>query len=72
MFKTPYYLSLRKGELPEAGISEGHPAKMYVVFGTDNPANCKSFPKHGGPCANSKNDGRRRATAPSREAGRAR
>jgi hypothetical protein len=55
MFNKPYYLSLRKGELPEAGISEGHPAKMYVVFGTDNPANCKSFPKHGGPCANAKN-----------------
>jgi Domain of unknown function (DUF4185) len=51
LFKKPYYLSLRKGELPEAGISEGHPAKMYVVFGTDNPANCASLAKHPGPCA---------------------
>jgi hypothetical protein len=51
LFKKPYYLSLRKGELPEAGISEGHPARMYVVFGTDNPANCASLAKHPGPCA---------------------
>ncbi|MGA2007228.1 MAG: DUF4185 domain-containing protein [Solirubrobacteraceae bacterium] len=37
-------VSLRSGELPEAGISEGHPARMYVVFGTDNPANCAALP----------------------------
>jgi len=51
LFKKTYFVSLRKGELPEAGISEGHPAKMYVVFGTDNPANCASLAKHPGPCA---------------------
>lgn len=33
-----YYVSLRRGELPEAGIAVG--SNMYVVFGTDNPANC--------------------------------
>jgi hypothetical protein len=57
LFTKPYYLSLRKGELPEAGISEGHPAKMYVVFGTDNPANCASLKKHPGPCAEPTNSG---------------
>lgn len=56
MFAKPYYLSLRKGELPEAGIGEGHPAKMYVVFGTDNPANCASLAGQLGPCAEPKKD----------------
>jgi hypothetical protein len=32
------YVSLRRGELPESGIAEDN--SMYVVFGTDNPANC--------------------------------
>jgi Domain of unknown function (DUF4185) len=49
-------VSLRTGELPEAGIGEGN--DMYVVFGTDNPANCAVLvraPEHGpapppGPC----------------------
>lgn len=45
------YLSLRTGELPEAGISEGDPAQMYVVFGTDNPANCATLSGFVGPCA---------------------
>ncbi len=45
------YLSLRVGELPEAGISEGSPAKQYVVFGTDNPANCVAVTDVTGPCA---------------------
>ncbi len=51
LFKQPYSLSLRRGELPEAGISEGHPARMYVVFGTDSPANCATLHDVGGPCA---------------------
>src|SRR5271155_1505676 len=51
MFKKPHWLSLRMGELPEAGISEGDPAKMYVVFGTDNPANCMTLTNVHGPCA---------------------
>jgi hypothetical protein len=37
-FATPYYVSLRRGELPEAGIEVD--GNIYVVFGTDNPANC--------------------------------
>ena len=46
---TKYYVSLRRGELPEAGIAEG--GKMYVVFGTDNPANClNDTTKLPGPC----------------------
>jgi uncharacterized protein DUF4185 len=51
LFKTAdYYVSLRRGELPEAGISEG--GKMYVVFGTDNPANCADDTTTvAGPCA---------------------
>jgi hypothetical protein len=44
-------LSLRAGELPEAGISEGNPARQYVVFGTDNPANCANVEDITGPCA---------------------
>jgi hypothetical protein len=44
-------LSLRTGELPEAGINEGSPARQYVVFGTDNPANCASVEDITGPCA---------------------
>lgn len=43
-------VSLRTGELPEAGISEGDPAQMYVVFGTDNTANCRALSGFSGPC----------------------
>jgi Domain of unknown function (DUF4185) len=50
LFNQPYPVSLRRGELPEAGISEGHPARMYVVFGTDNPANCATLVNVSGPC----------------------
>jgi hypothetical protein len=47
-----YSVSLRIGELPEAGISEGDPAKMYVVFGTDSPSNCATLSwSTVGPCA---------------------
>ena len=47
-----YSVSLRTGELPEAGISEGDPAKMYVVFGTDSPSNCATISSSTlGPCA---------------------
>jgi Domain of unknown function (DUF4185) len=49
-FDDPFYVSLRTGELPETGISAGDPAKMYVVFGTDNPANCAALVAEG-PCA---------------------
>jgi Domain of unknown function (DUF4185) len=49
LFTQPYAVSLRRGELPEAGISEGHPARMYVVFGTDNPANCATLANILGP-----------------------
>ena len=46
-----YSVSLRTGELPEAGISEGDPAKMYVVFGTDSPSNCAVIAEsQQGPC----------------------
>jgi hypothetical protein len=38
LFQSPHYLSLRRGELPEAGIDVD--GNIYVVFGTDNPANC--------------------------------
>jgi Domain of unknown function (DUF4185) len=51
-------VSLRIGELPETGVGEGN--NIYVVFGTDNPANCAALipaPPHGpapalapGPC----------------------
>ena len=45
-------VSLRTGELPEAGISEGDPAHMYVVFGTDSPSNCATLSDtFQGPCA---------------------
>ena len=47
MFKTSYFVSLRTGELPEAGI--GYGSHMYVVFGTDNPANCATLVAVG-PC----------------------
>jgi hypothetical protein len=40
LFNSPHYLSLRRGELPEAGIDVG--GNIYVVFGTDNPANCEA------------------------------
>jgi hypothetical protein len=56
LFTKPYYVSLRAGELPEGGISEGSPARMYVVFGTDNPANCAKLAKQG-PCAEPANVG---------------
>jgi hypothetical protein len=47
-----YAVSLRTGELPEAGISEGDPAQMYVVFGTDSPSNCATISANTqGPCA---------------------
>jgi hypothetical protein len=47
-----YSVSLRTGELPEAGISEGNPAQMYVVFGTDSPSNCATISADTqGPCA---------------------
>jgi Domain of unknown function (DUF4185) len=51
MFAQTYAVSLRRGELPEAGISECHPARIYVVFGTDNPANCATLTGVIGPCA---------------------
>jgi Domain of unknown function (DUF4185) len=52
--KTKYDVSLRRGELPEAGIFEG--SQMYVVFGTDNPANCSDdTTTHPGPCVSKKN-----------------
>jgi Domain of unknown function (DUF4185) len=47
MFKSPYFVSLRTGELPETGI--GYGSNMYVVFGTDNPANCEALVAVG-PC----------------------
>ena len=51
MFRPTYAVSLRRGELPEAGIGEGRPARMYVVFGTDNPANCATLIAVHGPCS---------------------
>ena len=48
-FATKQFVSLRIGELPESGIGEGN--NMYVVFGTDNPANCASLTVASGPCA---------------------
>ena len=48
--KAKSFVSLRYGELPEAGIAEG--TSMYVVFGTDNPANCSQvyMTESTGPC----------------------
>ena len=46
---TKYFVSLRRGELPETGVGVGQ--NMYVVFGTDNPANCMSTGQTvAGPC----------------------